>query len=230
MTENLMRLKIFVITPNIPRPDVNAGDRRLHAMLQMLATRHEVALCIVNNEGRGATADYRSDLERYRAALQNLDVRLIAFGWRHLEAALLATDYDVVFYEFYRVAASYQKLVEKRQSGIKSIVDTVDVHFARKQAGAALGVVADDEAQQTKRAELAVYNAADAVIAASDLDQALLMSENVQSKLYLIPDYRRGRAASFRARRDRGILFVGGFDHDPNSRWNPLVRGKHLAP
>ena len=210
-----MRLKIFVLSPNIPKPDVNAGDRRFLVMLQMLAAQHDVDLCVINHEDRGASIEFKTELQRYRTAVENLNVRLIPFGWRHIEAVLLKTNYDVVFYEFYHVAQRYQKLVNQRQPAIKSIVDTVDVHFARKQAGAELGVGETGEAEQTKRAELAVYNAADAVIAASDLDQELLVAENVTGPLYLIPILVDVAPQVF-APAATEILFVGGFDHEPN--------------
>ena len=226
------RQRILIVSHALPKPDVASGDRRFFALIEMLAQRYDVDFCSTYDEFRqGCTPD--PAMLHYREMLEATGARLIEAQWRSVPTALAQNRYDAAFLEFYHVAAKYIPYLRASQPGIKIIVDSVDVHFAREQSGAALG--AEDAAlvARTKARELAAYRAADAVVVITNLDTDVLTREGAMPPLYLLPNIMSTRARPA-LRREHECLFIGGFMHPPNLdglRWFcrevwPLVRAR----
>lgn len=190
-----------------PRPDFNAGDRRFVALLQMLAGQYIVDFVIPFSPA--AALD-----EAGVDALRTIDVNLMGVGWDALTGALARRRYDLVLFEFYRLFADYAPVIRERQPGAKIVIDTVDVHFAREETAARLGLHAHADAARTKQDELAAYRAADAVIAVTKEDAAILEHEQIGS-VFVIPIIVPLRERST-LKVGAEVLFVGGFSHAPN--------------
>lgn len=208
----------------MPKPDQAAGDRRFLALLQMMAEHHEVDLCIKYDEGNrrfteesNAIAD---TIPRYRKLLEDTGVNILPWGWKHFGAALAKKRYDIGMFEFWSMAETYASAFARTQPSAKIIIDSVDVAFARHQAGVALGVETPDSVQLKER-ELAIYRDVDAVIVITSEDEAILKAEPGMSALFLIPIIVPIRPRPSRVR-EKNLLFVGGFKHPPNAdgiRW-----------
>lgn len=203
------QLKIFVAIPVLLEPDKAAGDKRLFVMLEMLAKRHQVDLCIFEPSGS-------EEEERQRYA--RIGVRLLPYRDRfleHISAAMSRRSYDIGLFEFYPLALGRAWEFRRYNPSAKVIVDSVDVHFAREEAAAALGIGTLEEAQNTKKWELSTYRDADAVIVVSTLDRDILQAQENMSPLILVPIILAQRTRPKRERA-REAVFVGGFRHPPN--------------
>lgn len=226
--------RILVISERLPRRDESGGSRRLATVLELLARRHVVDLWVERDEttGRSALAPARVTADRARVAADG--VSLMPSTWRALDTTLAGARYDAVLFEFYQMAARYAPVVRDRQPLAATIVDSVDVHFARLRAGASIGAVPQRLARRTRRAELRVYRAADAVMVTSEHDANTLAEEPGLPPVYCVPDALPERPR-LRATRPREALFIGHFHHAPNVdgiRWFvhdiwPAVRARH---
>jgi len=206
---------VLVVSERLPRPDESAGSRRLLTLLALVARHHPVDLWIERDETTGHGALSRARVAEARTRLATAGVHVLAGGWRPLIDALSGPSYAVALFEFHAMAARYADLVRGRQGEARVIVDSVDLHFARLAAGAAIGVESARRARRMRRLELATYRAADAVLVASSDDALTLSAEGDLPAVYCVPTI-----ASIRPRaegpRDREALFVGHFDHAPN--------------
>jgi hypothetical protein len=206
--------RVLIVSHSIPKPDAAAGDRRLFILIEMIARRCDVDFCSTWDEFmRGVLPDQGS--ARYRRMLEDLGVRVIEADWRSVPTALAHNRYDLAIIEFYHVAAKYMPIIRASQPGIKILIDSVDVHYAREMTAVTVGAGDASGAERIKAAELAAYRAADAVVAITDLDTALLQSEGGMPPMYLLPITLpvRSRPAMMR---NRECLFIGGFGHAPN--------------
>jgi glycosyltransferase involved in cell wall biosynthesis len=205
----MRRLKIFVPANRIPKPDESGGDRRFLALLEILARHHQVDFCAAQLLSAGET-------KQARRLLRRVGVRFLRPGWRSFSNALFLNWYDVGLFEFYPVAEELAETFRAKQPDAQIVVDSVDVHFARELAAAELGLIDREVPAITRRREVAVYRSADAVIAASQPDADTLEKEGGIGPIFVFPIVIPVRRRRKRARA-REVIFVGGFNHPPNT-------------
>jgi len=201
-------LRVFVPLARLPQPDTNAGDRRFCEMLALLARTHRVDVCLSQPAEEG-------DDSRYAALLRATGVRILQAGWHGYVRAQLTTRYHLGLFYFFREAERFAADFRRRQPAAVVVVDSVDVHFARLEAGVALGVVDAGLARDTKVRELAAYRAADAVIVVSDADAELLRTAGGIPRIVVVPLIVAPRPRPVQPR-PSSLLFVGNFQHPPN--------------
>ena len=226
--------RLLAIAECLPRPDVSAGSSRFLAMLAQLARMTRVSLWVEHDETTGDTPLAPSRVAADRARLSALGVEVLPCTWQALRQTLAGAACDTVLFEFYYTSARYLPLIRDAWPGAATIVDSVDVHFARLATGASLGVVHPTWAGDVRRAEIAAYRAADVVIVASADDAAVLAEQPEMPPVVCVPVCVTPRPRRQRPRPPRA-LFVGHFRHDPNldglswfvhDVW-PLVRVRH---
>jgi O-antigen biosynthesis protein len=150
--------KILVISPSIPKPDCNAGDRRFFAILQLLAKHYSVNLWMAS----GPLSDPES--LRYVRQISELSIKVLNDTYNLSINEVLTQDYyQVIFFEFYWMAEPFLDTCRRYQPHAKVVVDSVDVSFARELIAAELGVIEKKQAEETKRKELNLYGKVDAV-------------------------------------------------------------------
>jgi O-antigen biosynthesis protein len=118
------------------------------------------------------------------------------------------------------VASTVFPLLRKHAPKARVIFDTVDLHFLRLEREAEISGDADRKraAQKMKQTELDLIRKADATIVLSRFEMDLLEQLVPGAKLFEIPIVREvppPPARGWAERRD--IVFVGGFEHEPNS-------------
>lgn len=202
-------LRILIVNDSLPRPDVAAGDRRLAAILQILGERHEIHLWCekrAGSEGR-STERYESDLEAIGIYLHPVDLELV-------DAASTVV-YDVVIFEFWHRAESSISAFKKIQPWAYTIVDSVDVHFIREEAGLPLGIDRALEVESRKVREIATYRLVDCVVVVTPEDRQALDAVGEVRRLVEIPLIVVTRPRPVLSR-SSSLLFVGGFLHLPN--------------
>jgi glycosyltransferase involved in cell wall biosynthesis len=101
----------------------------------------------------------------------------------------------------------------------KVIFNTVDLHYLREErrASTQTGIPRSSAARRMKQQELEVVRRADTTIVISPIERELLAKEVPAARLHVIPLLREipGRGPGYKGR--RGILFIGGFRHPPNT-------------
>jgi glycosyltransferase involved in cell wall biosynthesis len=113
------------------------------------------------------------------------------------------------------VAENTLPLFRQIQPRAATIIDSVDVAFAREELAGAVGVGDATNAAKTKQREMAMYRAADAVIAVSEADRDLLLAEGNTLRIGIVRNILREQED----RRDpasKQLIFVGAFNWPPN--------------
>lgn len=158
---------------------------------------------------------------------------------------LRAQAYDLVWVEFYYLAAEYIDDIRRFQPQARVVCDSVDLHFRRlarqcnfHEARPPLTVNARHEKKRVNRAahrerlaaerrhadhvrdlELAAYRRCDAVVMVSEDDRDELRRHCPNLPLALVPNIHRvptGPSSTAPFATRAGAVFVGNFDHDPN--------------
>ncbi|MEZ5284668.1 MAG: glycosyltransferase [Vicinamibacterales bacterium] len=225
--------RLLAISERLPRPDESSGSARFLAVLTALAGMTEVALWVERDERQGRTPLPAGRIVEDHRRLTARGIRVVPSTWSGFLEAVDATP-DIVLFEGYEAAARYLAVAHDRCPAAALIVDSVDVHFARFEAGAAIGAVRSSHARRVRRAETAVYRDAHLVITASADDGRLLAQEPGMPPTVCVPNCVTPRQRDPRAREPEAV-FVGHFHHAPNldglhwfvhAGW-PRVRARH---
>ncbi len=204
-------MKIIVFNYNIPRFDKSSGERRFVALLELLAQDHEVDLCVTRFYG-----DYlKEEYQRYIPLLNSKGIQVLPVKKRIVDEALLKKKYDIGFFEFYWIAEENIHKFWKYQPWAVTIVDSVDVHFAREESQAKLGQISQKKVDQTRQRELNVYSNSDITLAVSREDVTMLAdSFGIKNVLFvpnIVPSVSR-----VKKERDPIAIFIGSYLWPPN--------------
>jgi len=200
--------KILIVSPIVPRPDMNSGDLRLCSLIGILAKKYEITL--VSN-------DYRPGDDVYVSLLERVGVTVYAGGRFSLLNLLKNDQFKVAILEFYFMAEFYLDRIRILQPECRVVIDTVDVHYLRlKQKYDLTGTDADQSVYRaTRKRELCVYCKADAVITVTKDDATALLEEAPDITCVVVPNI-HDICPGTTARDKNTLIFVGGFSHEPN--------------
>jgi len=207
-------MNLLVVAPHYPFFDRASGDLRFSRILQALARQHKLWFCPIYDRLHAQKIGEQENL-RYRRALEDWGVTVHTGGPREI---LKRVDIDAVWFEFYFAVLPWIDEVRVLRPQARVIVDSVDVHWRRLEAKAALTGFPEDaaQAQRVRQEELSAYRAADAVVAVTDDDARLLATELKGRHVPVIPNIH----AIYEPVADVAepvLSFVGGFSHDPNT-------------
>ena len=205
---------VLVVDATVPKPDRDCGSEITFNFLRILKALNKRVTFVPSDLQR---------LDHYSAPLEKMGVECVCFpSVSSLQAAVLevAPDIDFAFLHRLDVARPIIDLVRSSAPRAKVVFNTVDLHFLRKRREAELfgGRWRFDRAEATKRDELEVIQKADATIVVSSAERRLLTELVPAASVFEIglPIVCAPAATSgWDARRD--IVFLGGFDHAPNS-------------
>jgi glycosyltransferase involved in cell wall biosynthesis len=204
-------MRIFVASYSILKPDISAGDLRFFEMLCLLARSHRVYLWTCDPEPQLKMEQHR----RYRSALEAVGIKIFAHP-AALDETLARNCYDAGIFEFYWVAEKALPLFRQMQPHAITIVDTVDIAFAREKLAVAVGVGNAASAAKTKEREMAIYRAVHAVIAISEEDRDLLLAEEKSLRIGIVAMI-LGVQQDRKDPASKQLVFVGGFNWPPNA-------------
>ena len=204
----LMKNRLLVITPYVPRSDLNSGDLRFFSILKILSSSFEI---------RCFTPFIEESDAHYVASLENLGITVLS-GQRDSFLGILRKErFSAVLFEFYMLAEYYLPRVRILQPKSPIIVDSVDVHYYRAHSKYGLTGNPDDlkKAEEIKTRELSVYRRADMVITVTNEDGDILKNDCPELKIRIIPNIHRLYLSDDASEKER-VVFVGGFSHEPN--------------
>jgi glycosyltransferase involved in cell wall biosynthesis len=204
------REKLLFIGTYVPCYDQASGDLRLFSILKILSTYYDIVYLASN-----AYPDPREQ-DKYRSSLQELGIK-VSVGEFSLVNLFRNNKFAAAIIEFYYNAKNVLQKIKMLQPACPVIIDTVDVHYVRLYLQYQITRDLNDlrKAETTKKEELDIYKKADIVITVTDEDAAMLLKDSkglclrtVSNIHHLVP--------SNSAQDRNGIVFVGGFSHDPN--------------
>ena len=206
-------LNCLIIANVFPEPDKASGDLRFFRLLTLMASKHQVLFCALNSDGTVQSPNNN-------AAAARLEEVGITLGMVDLSHTLKHFEPDIVWFEFYtEVREGWLRLLQRRSPRPKIVVDSVDVHFNRLEARARLTGKPEHDAtaKDTKMRELVAYASADMIIVVSENERTLLRCELPGTVAEVIPNIHAVPAFPDPNKRRYGeLVFVGGFNHDPN--------------
>ncbi|CAL99457.1 GT2 family glycosyltransferase [Saccharopolyspora erythraea NRRL 2338] len=226
---------VLVKDHQVPRPDFDSGSVRIRRIMQQLV---ELGCRVVFFPGNHAR------LEPYTTDLQQLGVTVLPAP--ELQQAFLAeAGSEISMALLSRPQVAWSLVEELRTSAPQCVIayDTVDVHFLRLERQAALaesqgeaeaGQALRRKAFASRQMELGLTRSCDVTLVVSEAERELLTELVPDADVRVLSNVHEidWQAADPAGRRD--VLFVGSFDHPPNSdavRWAaqeimPLVREK----
>jgi GT2 family glycosyltransferase/SAM-dependent methyltransferase/glycosyltransferase involved in cell wall biosynthesis len=199
----------LIVDHQVPMPDRDAGSLRMyHLIRNLIELGWRVTLIPDNFAG---PEPYTSDLQGMGVEVLhgNVNVPLnIAEHGPRTRLAILSRPY---------VAPRYMHLVRQYAPAARVAYDTVDLHYLREQRRAELeGNPTTKKAEGFKALELGVARGSDVTLVVSEEEARHLRAEAPDLDVQVVPlanevwpevPAREGRS---------GLLFVGGFAHDPN--------------
>lgn len=205
--------KILVISQNALMPDQASGDLRLFSILELLGEFGKVILAINDfNTWRNSP----SYAERYQAMYEKAGITLFEDT---IYSALNSDEFDLIIFEFYHSAYEFIEKARYFQPRAMLVIDSVDVHFNRLLAKAALTGNTDDkkQAELIRSIELKTYQKADIVIAVSEEDKTIIQKYLPHKLITVLPNVHTIHKPIPRESREFGrLIFIGGFNHSPN--------------
>lgn len=237
-------LNVLVVHGDVPPPDRDACSLRLFRVVELLAAEgHRVTFLARGGFGQernsamllrmGVAEVIPFDIERFAEFRPQTGVRY-NIAPIDLEALLRRGRFDVAWLSLYDVAEQYTPLLRELSPATRIVVDSTDVHWVREHRGALLDgdARAISAAERTRERERAVYAAADALVAVSDVDADAMRELAPDVPVGVVSLVHSFPSVSADPEGREGLLFVGNFHHIPNvdavtdfcaSTW-PLVR------
>ncbi|MCX6303956.1 MAG: glycosyltransferase [Bacteroidetes bacterium] len=206
------RPRILVVSYNIPRPDKSSGELRFVSILEMLCGFWNIDFCVAPSHAEWNNSE---ELIPYIQKLADLGIRVLPMTKEAFSEAISGNQYAGGYFNLYWIAEAVMPLFKAAQPGAFTIVDSVDVHFAREETQAKMGAVEMSQVLQTKKRELGVYSSADVTIAVSKDDLELLTHKEGLNNVFLIPNIVREYPRSA-GKRKPVVVFIGCYAWYPN--------------
>ena len=206
------RHRILIIDAVTPMPDQDSGSLRMVNLMRILrANGHHVAFMPSN----------LACVERYTRDLQALGIEVLHHPYNH-PANLFrerGSEFDAIVLSRHYVAAEYIGLARLYAAKARLIFDTVDLHYLRELRAAELEGREDlaRASAKTRAQEIGIMRECDVTLVVSPVEQEILSRDapgvavDVLSNVHEVYGCRK----PFAERHD--LLFVGGFQHPPNS-------------
>jgi GT2 family glycosyltransferase len=204
---------VLICAPGLPEFDRESGSQRvfdhIDAFQQMGWT--------VTYAARGA-----DPASPYARLLEERGVKTEC-DFTNIGRLLVANRFDLALCAFWRTGDRLLPLIRAKSPHTRVVVDSVDLHFLRNGRRIdpgwdyRTGEVGPEHGREM-RAELAVYEAADAVLTVSQ-NEAEILREIAGERLFplVVPDGEDLPFSSVPWPSRRGIVFIGNFRHPPNA-------------
>jgi len=203
------RESVLFFYPDMPEPSRSAGHTRASEIafaLRRLGYRTTLA-CETSAGYEAAAGRFAGSGIEVAAADRGDDLD-----------ALLRRGFDAAIVSFHTLAARAVPVLRAVSPRTRIAVDSVDVHFVRMRRAAELAGdrIAVARADDGRARELAVYAAADVVLAVTEDERALLAGLLPGSDVQVLGNVHRVAETLAPLDGRRGSLFVGSYGHAPN--------------
>ncbi|HEY8722064.1 glycosyltransferase [Pengzhenrongella sp.] len=201
---------VVVVDVAVPKPDRDAGSVRLLQMLLSLRADGHGVLFVPHDRDSGGA---------YGRTLTDNGIEVL-FGPVDLHSRLESMGELVTAVILARatVAWPYLLMVRRILPDAPVYFDTVDLHFLREERADALAGRSTPSpiSTATRELELALVRASDRTFVVSPIEQELLSRLVPGADVRVIPLVQPAFPESSGLLGRDGVVFVGGFDHEPN--------------
>jgi O-antigen biosynthesis protein len=206
--------RVLVLDHCTPTPDQDAGSVTVYNLL-LLLREMDYQVTFIPEDNFLYMSAYTPQLQR--VGIEALYAPYCTSVREHLEEH--GERYDLVFLIRPEVVRRNLKQIRALCPSAKVLYHTIDLHYLRmeRDAHANQNTGKLHQAEAMKNTEFAAIRASDATIVHSTEELRILRSEGLQEKLCVFPLIldTPGSKVGF-GERD-GIVFIGGFQHPPNS-------------
>ena len=205
--------RIFIIDSRMVAPDRDSGSFRMYNILKILTD--------IGCKVTFATANLVFQ-QPYVGMLQKLGVEVLYLpyitsidGYLRVKGALA----DVVILCRVDTTDRYLPLVRKYCRKALVVFDTVDLHYLRERRmaevkkSAALSWIAD----QRKKQELNIVSNVDLSLVVSQDEKRMIQNDVPHAKIDVLTNIHRVQEETVGFKNRTGIVFIGGFEHPPNT-------------
>ncbi len=204
--------KVLIVSYNFPRPDKSSGELRFVGILEILCNFWDMDFCVANSHAEWNSGE---DMIPYIDKLEAMGIRVLRPTKEAFNTAVSENEYVGAYFCLFRIAEEMMPLFKMARPGAFTIVDSVDVHYAREETQAKLGAVEMSQVLETKKRELGVYRAADVAIAVSKDDYKLLTEKEGLTNVFLVPNVVR-EYPRVPGKRKPIVVFIGSYAWYPN--------------
>jgi glycosyltransferase involved in cell wall biosynthesis len=201
--------RALVVHTRMPAFDRDSGSQDIDNTLQFLL-RAGWQVTFLAREEKGVAE------ERHAQRLRQMGIATHT-GFDAATRLLRSGGFDLALIAFWEPATELVPLIRKLSPDTRIVVNSMDVHFlriARQSFGQGAKLGASFGGDATK--ELNVYSAADAVIAVSAKEHALLTDFLGEGRVFTVPLAEQIARSPRPLEQRRGFYFVGNFRHPPN--------------
>ena len=207
------RKNILVIDHYVPSPDRDSGSLRMFQVLKLLRQLGHRVTFIPDN---------LANVPLYTRKLQKRGIEVVYHPYvRNVRDYLIShgSDFDIVVLSRCDFARKHIADVRLHAPRSRIIFDTVDLHSLRAHREAQITVdpEARERARQKEEMEYDLIRQADETWVTSSVEQKLLQEKWPEKSIQLVSNIVDipGSSTPFELRRD--FLFIGGFQHTPNT-------------
>jgi GT2 family glycosyltransferase/2-polyprenyl-3-methyl-5-hydroxy-6-metoxy-1,4-benzoquinol methylase/glycosyltransferase involved in cell wall biosynthesis len=209
------RERVLVADHRVPMWDRESGALRMRGILEALRDHGCHVTFLADNQL--ATQPYTRELQRIGIeVLYGVDPRTeLTRIAPHLSLAILSRP---------EVAVRWLAMLREHAPDARLVYDTVDLHWLREARGAAARAGSDGEelvftpkAAAMRELELGLIRASDATVVVTDSERDKVRADVPDAVVHVVPNVNPVRAQVPPAELRGGVLFVGGFEHPPNT-------------
>lgn len=196
---------ICVVGYWLPRFDHDSGSLRLYRMIQMLvASGYSVILW----------ARSGPDDAQYVRAFEELDVTL-SYKEDGFSSFLEEKGSTIDLVILCRLNVAHQVLdTVLTMTDARIVFDTVDLAYLRKERMAK--ILGEPIDASIKSQELHICRCVDEVVVVSPVEKKMLEEEGLEGKVSIVTNIHSVTPSSTSFKDRFGLMFIGGFDHQPN--------------
>ncbi len=202
--------RILVVDHAVPTPDTDSGSFRMFNLLKLLV-----------ETGISVTFGSHSDVNRrhYVEDLEKVGVEIVeGFADIRIHLERLGGRYSSVILSRPETAELYLALVRAYAPQAELSYDCVDLHYLRFRRAAELSPSPDlfQKVGQYYDLEGFCFTSADRVLAITKTEQELIQREWPGTRVDVLPNIHRVSVSQRPFEGRHGLVFIGGFDHEPN--------------
>ncbi len=206
------RHRILIIDAVTPMPDQDSGSLRMVNLMRILRDNDCHVVFMASN---------LAWVEHYTTDLQALGIEVLHHPYNQPATVFRerGVEFDAILLSRHYVAAEFIGLARLYANKARLIFDTVDLHYLRELRAAELEG-RDDLARisaKTRAQEIGIMRECDLTLVVSPVELEILRQDALGVAVDVLSNVHEiyGCRKPFGERRD--LLFVGGFQHPPNS-------------
>lgn len=204
--------RLLVVDARIPQPDHDSGSMRMVNLLRIFLDLGFKVTFLPDNCFRAMP---------YTARIQAMGIECLYGPFVRDPGDFVrdhAAEFDLILLSRLEVAGKMLPIIHEASPETPTVFDTVDLHFLRGEREAHLADSGQkrETARQTRRVELELAEAADAVVVVSPTEKEILAEAAPSASVAIVSNIHETRPTTTPYAERSGFAFIGGFEHPPN--------------